>query len=372
MALAARDAELMGLALDHGLTAWPRSVPNPWVGCVVVRDGEVVGAGATRPPGGPHAEVEALAHAGARARGATVFVSLEPCSHHGRTPPCVDAIVAAGVTRVVVAIGDPDPLVSGAGVAALRAHGVEVDVGVGAERAERDLSAYLVHRREGRAAALVKLAASVDGRIAAADGSSRWITGSMARADVHRLRAESQAVVVGAGTALADLPSLTVRDAPVPDAGQPLRVLLDARGRVPASGPLFDAALAPTLVLTTATAPDDAVAAWLAAGAKVTQLPEAPDGTGVDLHAVLVHLGGLGVLQALVEGGATLAGGFVAAGLADRLVAYVAPTVLGVRGLASLAVPGPDSIVEAPRWRLDAVARLGDDVRLDYRRREAQ
>jgi diaminohydroxyphosphoribosylaminopyrimidine deaminase/5-amino-6-(5-phosphoribosylamino)uracil reductase len=335
---------------------------------VIVVDGVVVGTGATRPPGGAHAEAEALAAAGERARGATAYVTLEPCNHHGRTAPCVDALVSAGVARVVVATTDPDPLVSGVGIAALRAHGIAVDVGVGADRAEQDLAPYLVHRREGRAATLLKLATSLDGRIAAADGSSRWITGPAARADAHRLRAESQAVVVGAGTALADHPSLTVRDAPIAEWGQPLRVLLDARGRVPATGPLFDADLAPTLVLTTDAAPDHAVGAWLAAGAKVQHLPPAsgPAG-GVDLHAALVHLGTVGVLQAMVEGGATLAGGLVAGGLADRLVAYVAPIVLGVDGLPAFALPGPASMTDALRWRLAGVTRVGDDVRLDWR-----
>lgn len=356
----------MRLALAQGLTARGRTAPNPWVGCVVVRDGEVVGAGATQQPGGPHAEVEALAAAGDRAQGASVYVTLEPCNHHGRTAPCVGALVAAGVARVVVALVDPDPLVAGTGIAALRARGVRVDVGVGAAEASDDLAAYLVHRREHRASAVVKLATSLDGRIAAADGTSRWITGAAARADAHRLRAESHAVVVGAGTALADRPRLTVRDAVPAPVGQPLRVLLDARGRVPALGPLFDTTLAPTLVLTSAAAPDDAVAAWLAAGAKVHHVPAAPDGSGIDLPAALEHLGGLGVLQALVEGGATLAAGFLASELADRLVAYVAPTVLGVGGLPGIALAGPATLADAPRWKLASATVLGDDVRLDY------
>ena len=213
---------------------------------------------------------------------------------------------------------------------------------------------------------MVKLATSLDGRIAAADGTSRWITGTEARADAHRLRAESQAVVVGAGTALADAPALTVRDAEPAPAGQPLRVVLDARGRVPGDRAAVRHDVAPTLVLTTDAAPGRAVDAWLAAGAKVHHLPAGPDGAGVDLRAALGHLGGLGVVQALVEGGATLAGGFLAAGLADRVVAYVAPTVLGVRGLPGLALDGPDTIADAPRWRLASVTVLGDDVRLDY------
>src|SRR5262245_18306238 len=364
---AMRDAELMNAALEAGRAARTRAAPNPWVGCVIVHDGEIVGAGATQPPGGPHAEVEALRAAAGRARGATAYVTLEPCGHHGRTPPCVDALVDAGVARVVVALEDPDPLVAGQGIAALRARGVEVDVGVGASAAANDLQSYLVHRQEGRAAAVVKLATSLDGRIAAADGTSRWITGPEARADVHGLRAESQAVVVGSGTALADRPSLTVRDATVSPNGQPLRVLLDARGRVAPHGqPLFDTSLAPTLVLTTSAASESAVAAWLAAGAKVQVLPRDAGGAGgVDLRAALVHLGQLGVLQALVEGGATLAAALVDAGLADRLVTYVAPMLLGAGGEPAWPLHGPATIDDAQRWDLVEVARLGDDVRLE-------
>jgi diaminohydroxyphosphoribosylaminopyrimidine deaminase / 5-amino-6-(5-phosphoribosylamino)uracil reductase len=361
-----RDEEWMVLALAEGASVRGQTAPNPWVGCVVVRDGAVVGTGATRPHGRPHAETEALEVAGERARGGTAYVTLEPCSHHGGTPPCVDALVAAGVARVVVALADPDARVAGSGIAALRAAGIVVDVGVRAGAVARDLLPYLVHRREGRAAAVVKLALSLDGRTAAADGTSRWSTGPESRADVHRLRAESQAVVVGSGTALADHPSLTARGVELPNRAQPLRVLLDARGRVPARGPLFDVALAPTLVLTTSAAPDAAVAAWLAAGAKVQHLPAAANGSGVDLRAALDHLGTLDVLTALVEGGATLAAALTTAGLADRLIAYVAPSVLGTRGRPALDLPGPDTVTGAVRWRLAEVAALGDDVRLVY------
>jgi diaminohydroxyphosphoribosylaminopyrimidine deaminase/5-amino-6-(5-phosphoribosylamino)uracil reductase len=358
-------AELMRRAQALAESARTVSAPNPWVGCVLVRDGGIVGVGATSPPGGAHAEIAALAEAGPRARGATAYVTLEPCSHHGRTPPCADALVAAGVARVVVALVDPDPRVRGAGIDRLRAHGVEVDVGLGAERAARSLSSYIVHRRLGRASCLLKVATSLDGRIAARDGSSRWITGPAARADAHRLRAESQAVVVGAGTAVADRPSLTVRDATPGPPRQPLRVVLDAQGRVPADGPLFDPELAPTLVITTPEGfATDAAHAWLAAGAKV--LTAAPADGGVDLGAALALLGGLGVLQALVEGGGRLAGALLASGLVDRLVAYVAPTVLGRDGRAAFEVAGPDSITHADRFRLVDVTRLGDDVRLDY------
>ncbi len=360
------DTEHMRRALAQGDTARRRTAPNPWVGAVVVRDGEVVGEGATQAPGGVHAEIEALRVAGDRARGATVYTTLEPCSHHGRTPPCVAALADAGVARVVVALEDPDPQVSGQGVAQLRHRGIAVDVGLGAEAAARALAPYLVHRRLGRAFAVVKTAMSIDGRIAARDGSSQWITGAASRADAHALRADSQAVVVGAGTALADRPRLTARDVRPPAAVQPLRVLLDATGRVPAEGPLFDPTLAPTLVVTTDAAPDHAQQAWLGAGAKVLSVPPARSGIGVDLGTTLEVLAGLGVLQALVEGGAALSGSLVDAGLADRLVTYVAPTVLGRDGRPALDLAGPDHIADAPRWRLVDVTRIGTDVRLDY------
>src|SRR4051794_35853104 len=245
-----RDEQLMAQAAQLAERVRRRTPPNPWVGAVVVADGTIVGRGATEPPGQRHAEIVALDEAAGAARGAILYTTLEPCSHHGRTGPCVDAILAAGVARVVVAVEDPDLEVAGQGIARLRAGGVPVDVGVGSARVLDHLAPYLHHRRTGRAFCLVKTALTVDGRTAAADGSSQWITGPAARADAHALRADSQAVVVGAGTARADRPSLTVRDVNPPVQDAPLRVVLDARGRVPATGPLFDADLAPTLVIT--------------------------------------------------------------------------------------------------------------------------
>jgi diaminohydroxyphosphoribosylaminopyrimidine deaminase / 5-amino-6-(5-phosphoribosylamino)uracil reductase len=361
---------LIERALALGAGARRRTPPNPWVGCVLVRDGQIVGEGASEPPGGPHAEVVALAAAGDRSRGATAYVTLEPCSHHGRTGPCADALLGAGVERVVVALEDPDPKVAGAGIAKLRAGGVAVEVGAGADAASRQLAPYLHHRRTGRASCLVKTAASLDGRVAAADGSSQWITGDAARADSHELRADSQAVVVGAGTALADRPALTVRRAANPDANradrQPLRVLLDARGRVSADGPLFDTTLAPTLVLTTTAATAPTLDGWQAAGAKVEVLDPAPDGIGVDLTAALALLGRDGVLQAMVEGGPTLHGALLRVGLVDRLVAYVAGAALGAAGRPVFDGPSPATLGAAPRFELLDARVLAGDVRLEY------
>jgi diaminohydroxyphosphoribosylaminopyrimidine deaminase/5-amino-6-(5-phosphoribosylamino)uracil reductase len=253
--------------------------------------------------------------------------------------------------------------VAGQGLAALRAAGVTVDVGIGADDVRRGLAPYLHQRRTGRAFCVAKTAGSVDGRSAAPDGTSRWITGPAARADAHALRADSQAVVVGAGTAIADRPALTVRDAAAPPT-PPLRVLLDARGRVPATGPLFDAGLAPTLVLTTAAAPPDATDDWRAHGAKVEVVESAP--TGVDLREALRVLACHGVLQAVVEGGARLHGALWRAGLVDRLVVYVGATLLGREARATIDAPGPPTIGDAAHWTLRDVRRLDDDVRLTY------
>ncbi len=358
------DTAAMARALGLGEEGRRMSAPNPWVGCVVVRDGAVVGEGYHHRAGEPHAEAHALRMAGGRTRGATAYVTLEPCAHHGRTPPCVDELVRAGVSRVVVAVCDPDARVSGRGVDELRSAGIRVDVGVGAAAAAESLAPYLHQRRTGRAYCVLKAAVSLDGRTAAADGSACWITGPAARTDAHLLRAESQAVVVGAETALADAPALTVRDVQPPPDRQPLRVLLDARGRVPAAGPLFDTTRAPTLVVTTAAADPGTVAAWRAAGADVGVVP--PVQGGVDLRAALEMLGRRGVLQALVEGGATVLGALVRAELADRLVLYVGARTLGDAGRPLLAGPGPRTIAEAGQWRLLSVRRVGNDVRLEY------
>lgn len=394
-----RDEAAMAEAVALGQRGRLTAAPNPWVGCVVTANGQVVGRGFHRRAGEPHAEVHALREAGDRARGATAYVTLEPCAHQGRTPPCAPALVESGVARVVVAVLDPDGKVAGRGVEILRSAGITVDVGIGAEAAARSLSPYLHHRRTGRPLCLLKTAVSIDGRTAAADGTSQWITGPEARADAHRLRAESGAVVVGAGTALADNPTLTFRDLEFDDGPappQPLRVLIDAAGRVPASGHLFDPALAPTLVITTAAADQEIRRAWKGSGAEVEVVPPTPasadggpaprlaagqgeeggpcaDGAdavpgrpAVDLQAALELLGRRGILQAMVEGGATLHGAFLRSGLVDRIVVYQGGAVLGAAGLPAFAGPGPATLDEASRWRLTAVRQVGTDARLDW------
>jgi diaminohydroxyphosphoribosylaminopyrimidine deaminase/5-amino-6-(5-phosphoribosylamino)uracil reductase len=340
--------------------------PNPMVGAVLLRDGEIVGEGFHQAPGEPHAEALALLQAGARAAGATCYVTLEPCAHHGRTPPCADALIAAGVVRVVAAIEDPDPHVRGQGFARLRAAGVEVELGPGAAAAEAQNAAFLLHRRQGRPRVTLKAAASLDGKVAAADGSSQWITGEAARADAHRLRAEADAVAVGAGTALADDPRLTVR-LPGRNGRQPLRVLIDATGRTGAGGHLFDRA-APTLVATTASARPAALHAWAASGAEVLLCPEARAASGeagVDLGWLTKALGERGVLELLVEGGPRLHASFWEAGLADRLVWYLAPLVIGGDSAPGLLpAAGARTLTAARAVRVDTVDRIGPDLRI--------
>jgi diaminohydroxyphosphoribosylaminopyrimidine deaminase/5-amino-6-(5-phosphoribosylamino)uracil reductase len=356
----------MDRALALATAARRRTAPNPWVGCVLVRDGVVVGEGATQPPGGAHAEIEALHAAGDRARGATAYVTLEPCAHHGRTGPCADALVAAGVRRVVIAIEDPDRRVAGAGIRRLRDAGIDVEVGEGAPAATWLLAPYLHHRRTGRPYFVAKIASSLDGRVAAADGTSHWITSADARVDAHELRADSQAIVIGSGTALADHPALTVRGVALPPRHPPLRVVLDARGRVPATGPLFDTSVAPTLVVTTERADPANFSAWGDAGAKVAVVGAGAGGGGVDLDETTTVLTREGVVQVLVEGGGTLLGAVLSEGRASRLVAYVAPLLLGEAGRSGYAFPGPATLGAAARHELIDVTRFGPDVRLTY------
>lgn len=320
-------------AISAGATVRCATSPNPWVGAVVrTPDGQMF-EGATEAPGGAHAEVVALAAAGDAARGSTLYVTLEPCSHTGRTGPCTRAIIDAGIARVVVGVVDPDPHVSGTGIEQLRAAGIDVTVGVQAEHVAGQLTAYLKHRSSGRPYVVLKLAATLDGGTAAPNGTSQWITSPEARADGHRLRAESDAILVGAGTVRRDNPSLTVRDyrPPVLPAGgnaDPLRVVLG-------------------------TVSDDA---------RVQPCYS----TSGDLGDVLDDLGSKGVLQLLVEGGAKVAGEFHRAGLVDRYVIYTAPALFGgddAKGL--FGGNGAWDISEVRRGRFVAVERVGADLRIE-------
>lgn len=320
----------MAHALRLARSADFRTSPNPMVGCVVVAGGVAVGEGLHERAGAPHAEVVALRGAGDRARGATVYVTLEPCSHHGRTPPCAQALVAAGVSRVVVAMLDPDPRVRGQGVRLLRERGVRVDMGVGADGAAELNRAYLQHRLTGRPLVSAKFACTLDGRIATRTGESRWITGELARRHAHRLRHEHDAVLVGVGTVLADDPQLTAR---FPGARQPLKVVLDHGGRTPDT-----------------------------ARVRMGPAPLLID-TGEDLPGLLARLAQRGVLSLLVEGGARVLGSFFDARLVDRVYAYLNPSVIGGEG-APAAVAGMGAATLAERARLGRVGteRLGDDI----------
>ena len=349
------DAVRRAVALSA--RALGRTSPNPPVGAVVLApDGTVAGEGWTQPPGGAHAEVRALAEAGELARGGTAVVTLEPCRHTGRTGPCTSALLEAGIARVVVACADPTPQ-AGGGAALLRAAGVDVETGVLADEvATGPLEAWLTSRRTGRPFVTWKYAATLDGRSAAADGTSRWITGAASRADVHRLRAEADAVVAGVGTVLADDPLLDARG--VDDARQPLRVVVDTSGRTPLTARALQGRT-PALVVT-APLPDDP-------GHPLRrEVGRGPDGH-VDPHALLALLQDEhDVVSVLLEGGPVLAGAFVAAGLVDRVVAYVAPALLG-SGPAALGPAGVGTIAAAHRLQVDDVTRTGEDVRLVLR-----
>ena len=320
------DTTAMTAALAAAAAVRAGTAPNPWVGAAIVSAaGDLVGVGATEPPGGRHAEIVAIDRAGNAATGATLVCTLEPCSHHGRTPPCTDAIIAAGIRRVVVAVTDPDPKVAGTGIDALRDAGIDVDVGTLSAEAEAQLAPYLHHRRTGRPYVICKLAMSADGGIGAPDGTSQWITGEAARRDAHRLRAESDAILVGAGTVRADDPALTVRHV---DGDDPLRVVLG-------------------------TAP---------AGAKVHPCLEW-DGSLDDL---LDELGGRGVVQLMVEGGANVVGSFHGAGLVDRYVLYLAPALFGGSDATpAIGTATAPTIADIWRGRFDSIERVGDDIRIE-------
>lgn len=336
--------------------------PNPLVGAVVVREGRVLGDGWHRGPGAPHAEIDALQAAGDLARGATLYTTLEPCDHFGRTGPCTSAILEAGVARVVSAMTDPNPIVDGRGHARLAAEGVGVSTGMLDGEARRLNEAYAKHIRTGLPFVTWKAAASLDGKVAARDRSSRWITGEAARRDVHRLRGSADAILVGAGTALLDDPSLTVRD-PDYTGRPPLRVLVDARGRVPTTGDLFDDA-APTLVATTDAAPRDAREAWRSAGAEVVTFEAV--GELVPFDALMRHLGKRDVQSVLLEGGPTLAWSAVEDGAVDKVVIYLAPALIGGEDAPSiLGGRGFAPIPNALRVHIRSFDLVGTDLRVE-------
>jgi diaminohydroxyphosphoribosylaminopyrimidine deaminase / 5-amino-6-(5-phosphoribosylamino)uracil reductase len=362
-----REHMLAALALARrGLgNAWP----NPAVGCVLVKDGRVVGRGWTQPGGRPHAETEALAPPGAAAPGAPAQVTLEPCSHFGRTPPCCHALIAAGVARVVCAMRDPDPRVDGTGVAMLRAAGIAVEEGLCEAEARALQAGFLLRISEGRPLVTLKLATTLDGRIATASGESRWITSEAARREVHRLRATHDAVLVGSGTVLADDPDLTCR---IPGLARMavLRVIADARLRTPASARLIATARAAPSWLVTAPGHAPArLAPYLAAGAEIIPVARGAEG-GLEPRALLAALAARGLTRVLAEGGGGLAAALLGAGLADRLVWFHAPSLIGGDGLAAVAPLALARLAERPRYRLVAQRRLGPDTMSEFERED--
>lgn len=335
-----------------------RVAPNPAVGCVIVADKErIVGRGWTQPGGRPHAETEALDSAGGAARGATAYVTLEPCAHHGVTPPCADALVRAGVKRVVVATEDPDPRVKGAGTKRLRDAGIDVAMGVLAAEAEHLNEGFLRRVREGRPLVTLKLAQSLDGRTALASGNSKWITSECARAYGHLLRAQHDAILIGVETALADDPLLTVRAAGLENRS-PLRVVLDTHGRLPVNSKLARTAeTIPTILFTASGARGDLANI----GVEVVTVARGADGR-IDMPAMLRELGGRGVTRLLVEGGARVHASFLSGGLADRLEVFTAPTVLGDDARGAAAAIGLTDLGRAPRFERVGARRLGPDL----------
>lgn len=355
------DDRWMALALALGRRGLGRAWPNPAVGCVLVREGRVVGRGWTGDGGRPHAEAVALAQAGARARGATAYVTLEPCAREGRGPPCAGALVAAGVARVVVGAGDPDPRVAGRGFATLRAAGVEVAEGVRGEEARRDLGGFLLRLAEGRPWLTLKLAASLDGRIATASGESRWITGPAARGVVQALRASHDAVLVGGGTARADDPALTLRGFGARPG--PVRVVASRGLDLPPGGALARTAREAPLWLLHG--PGAEAGPWEAMGARCLEVAA---GEGLDLRAAMARLAGEGITRVLCEGGGRLAAGLLREGLVDRIVAFHAGVALGAEGRAMVGGLALASLGEAGRWRLGGARDVGGDVMSEWER----
>ncbi|WP_353329092.1 bifunctional diaminohydroxyphosphoribosylaminopyrimidine deaminase/5-amino-6-(5-phosphoribosylamino)uracil reductase RibD [Phaeobacter sp. NW0010-22] len=353
------DERFMALALSLGRRGQGSCWPNPAVGCVIVREGRIIGRGWTQPGGRPHAEPVALAQAGEAARGATAYVTLEPCSHHGKTPPCADALVAAGIARVVCAIEDSDPRVAGQGFQKLKMHGIEVTTGVLSGQAARDHAGFFLKTEQGRPLVTLKLANSFDGRIATATGESQWITGPEARRAVHAMRARHDAVMVGAGTARSDDPSLTVRDMGVSQ--QPVRVVVSRHLDLPFMGQLARTANDVPVWLCHGSGVDaERARAWGGLGAKL--VPCTMQGIQVDTVDMLQQLGTAGLTRVFCEGGGSLAASLLANDLVDELIGFTAGLAIGAEGLAGIGALGLNRLAEAPRFDLVETRQLGKDV----------
>jgi len=364
----AADQRFMQLALTLGRRGQGRTWPNPAVGAVVVKDGVITGRGWTQPGGRPHAEPVALAHAGEAARGATLYVTLEPCSHVGKSPPCADAVIAAGIKRVVSAIEDPNPEVAGQGHAKLRAAGIAVDIGLGAAAAARDHAGHFRRVRDKRPHVILKLAVSSDDKIGAAGRKPVAISGDAAKARVHLLRAQCDAVLVGIGTVLSDDPLLTCR-LPGMEARSPVRVVLDRSLRIRGSSRLVHSARqTPLWVMTSNLSEAPAAMKLGAAGAQVIRVAAATTPPGLDLQAVLHALSGKGVTRLLVEGGARVASSFVAAGLVDEVWLLRGPDPVGADGVPALDALPVSALTQSPAFKRRASETLQRDTLTIYER----
>jgi diaminohydroxyphosphoribosylaminopyrimidine deaminase / 5-amino-6-(5-phosphoribosylamino)uracil reductase len=362
------DQHWMSEALDLASRALGRVAPNPAVGALIVRDGQIVGKGHTEPPGRRHAEIVALDQAGERARGATMYVTLEPCAHHGRTPPCLGAVLEAGISRVVIAVRDPNPLVNGRSIIVLRERGVDVEVGVGSAEAIHLNAGFLRRLKTGRPEVHVKYAMSMDGKIATHTGHARWITGPEARHAAHIIRDRSDAILVGIGTVLADDPLLTTRldaaDAGSGGPSHPIRVVVDSQARTPVTAAMLHSDTSGhTLIAVSEHAPTERVAALQSLGAEIIRVREVSG--RVDLAELLNCLGQRGINTVMVEGGAQIIGSLADGELIDRVTAFIAPVLLGGDGSPSpIAGNGVNRAGEG--WRLvsPTIDQVGGDVRL--------
>lgn len=358
------DVKWMELAIAEGEKGRITAPPNPWVGCLIIKDGKIIGSGYHEAAGQAHAEAIALHAAGPQAAGAAAYITLEPCCHHGKTPPCVNALIEAKVKKVVIALEDPDPKVNGKGIAALKKAGIEVETGILSDKATQSLEPYLHHRLTGQSFCIAKVAVSIDGRTAAADSSSQWITTTSSNIDNHRLRAESQAILIGSKTALIDHPLLTVREGTIP-CKQPLRVILDRKGILDTDSALCNVELAPTLILTSDQCSVDRLEKWKTCGVEVAILPLNKDNQ-FNPKDILDLLGRRNILQVMVEGGSEVLGSFMKADLINRLIIYMGPRILGDNGYPLFKNFQVASIDEAPTLKLASVKVLGETVRMDY------
>jgi diaminohydroxyphosphoribosylaminopyrimidine deaminase/5-amino-6-(5-phosphoribosylamino)uracil reductase len=360
----ATDVRFMALALALGRRGLGKTWPNPAVGAVIVKEGVIIGRGWTQPGGRPHAEVEALRRAGAAARGATLYVTLEPCSHHGKTPPCADAVIAAGIARVVSALEDPNPEVAGEGHGRLRAAGIAVDVGVGAEEARRDHAGHIRRMRDGRPQVMLKLAISADGKAAAAGHKPVAITGEAVRERVHLLRAHSDAIMVGIGTVLADDPILTCR-LPGMAKDSPVRIVADSMLHLPVNSRLVQSAHeTPVWALTGLAAPQDSEFALLPLGVEVLRSPQSAG--RLDLKDGLEFLAAKGITRLMIEGGPTLAAAFIAADLVDEAVLFHSPNDVGSDGVDALATDAMEVLTR--RLKQLGSEPVGTDRQVHYAR----